>query len=291
MSSYYLVPERRQGRTDRLRQPREVDLIPARDLRQSSRAYDSRYNDGDTDRSGALVLVDPNHRQARMSLNRNEGLLVRPAHTRRRSRSRPRFRDDDSIIDDDSQDVLREDGSTYIRSRARPGQRPTHALVRSKSRRRRHSSGNKYDLESKSSRSNRDFQRRRADLEIEEAVVLVRARSRDRGRYGIDDSINDHDHDRRYVSDRRLPDTRYRREGRSRRDYNFDDDNDEPEIVVLPNNSRSRDTLDGRSQGRTRSRDRETDGYIAQGQAYIRSEENYSSRRRSLVDRLRDLTT
>lgn len=213
--------------------------------RRSSR-FDERdsYDEDRNVNSRQLILAEPARRsreETRLGRSdRDRALVMYP--TQRRSKSQTRFREEASVIEDEPT-AISTDGKTYVRSTTRPGQRPRHALVRNKSRRRRASSEDEHDLEHKTSRNNRQFREKRDDLEVEEATVLVRAKSRGRDRRGSSDE-DDYKSRRDDYYSRSDWDSVRERNRKPRIEIPSDDDRD---IMVVPSNRRRRNTVDDTS--------------------------------------------
>lgn len=312
MPSYYVAdPRGRRGATDIpvYRTLREDDLVS----RDSSNYQGTRYDDDRDGRSAEMIVARPSRRSYDMpraqGRNHREGaLVVRPRQAR--SRSRPRFREDDSVIDD-NETIIPDDGKTYVRSRARgAGQRPAHAFVRNKSRRRRGSSVNAHDLERKTSRKDKQFRERRNNLENEEAVMLIRAKSRERDRH--EPVSKGYGSDREQYRERREPEYARERTRKPRIEIPSDDDRD---IVVVPRSSRRRNTVDETSSRyeedsrsarstrtagreaqtsrstRTRSPEKDVGDYVKQVPTYVRSGEKYYRQGRGLVEGMKNLRT
>ena len=324
MASSYVTSRPRGRRYSVEDPPYRVYEVDDTASHRSSRYDGNRYDNECIDNSEALVLIEPSRRtkeeeprSRRYITSQNQALISRPA--RARSKSRPRFRDDESVIDEIPPSAPPEDGRTYVRSRARPGQRNNYALVRSKSRRRRASSGDERDLERKNTRRNREFRGRRDDLEVEEATVLVRAKSREREQrnsrmvdeYRRNSAAIDYSPSQD-SSFYRARDREILRE-RNRRPRIEIPSDDERDIVIVPRNGRRRDSFDEtRSQysersaysrnserssqstlppatTRPRASNRGRDDYVVLDEGYSRSREGPYRERRGLVEGMRYL--
>ena len=249
MASYKIYARSRERRSsldtpvNRLYQEEDDDDDAVSRVSRRSSRFDERdsYDDDRVVSSRQLVLAEPARRSREETRigrsDRDRALVTSPGQ--RRSKSQTRFREEASVIED-GPTAISTDGKTYVRSTTRRGQRPRHALVRNKSRRRRASSEDEHDLERKTSRNNRQFREKRDDLEVEEATVLVRAKSRDRERRGSSDEDDYKSRQNDYYSRRDWNSLRERNR-KPRIEIPSDDDRD---IVVVPSNRRRRNTVD-----------------------------------------------
>ena len=248
---------------------------------------------------------------------RRKSILKRPARfaddelrgpvQRLRSKSRARFRDDASVIDDSDDEPIREATRSGV-LRGRPAERPVYSLLRSKSHRRKHDEdADAHELEKKTNDWNRLFRDKRSTYESEEAGVLRSAASgrqqdqhptsrrsrRDRGNGLIDDDDYDNYRDikpkatSRYTSRRGSNGTdRYGRQSehsnletaRYSRGYSNERD-DPPRRTVTPARTRSPD------RNATNRRDGRYDYGRSSG------ERLYRKGRDGLVDAMQNLRT